>query len=266
MGYDVAMMADSTSRWAEALREISSRLEEMPGEEGYPAYLASRVAEFYERAAVASPLTGGKPSSLSIIGAVSPPGGDFFEPVTQSSLRVAKAFWALDARIAQKRHFPSINWLEGYTLYQRILEPWYAEHIAKDWVATVEKISNLLQEEAQLLEIVQLVGSDALPEQQQLTLQTARLIREGLLQQSAYDALESYCPLKKSYLLMKLMLSYQEEGTKALSRGVHFAQLEQLKLNEKIFKYKFSQNFEKEGPDLLSEVKAQIAQLAGEKR
>lgn len=263
MGYDVALMADSTSRWAEALREISSRLEEMPGEEGYPAYLASRVAEFYERAALVVPLsaTEEKPSSLSIIGAVSPPGGDFFEPVTQSSLRVAKAFWALDAKIAQKRHFPSINWLEGYTLYTKILEPWYNKHMAEDWTKHVEKISTLLQEEAQLLEIVQLVGSDALPENQQLTLLTAKLIREGLLQQSAYDQLESYCPLKKSYMLMRLMVTLHEEGTKALQAGAKFTAIEQLKLHEKIFKFKFSTTYEKEGPQLEADMKQQIEHL-----
>ena len=259
MGYDVAMMADSTSRWAEALREISSRLEEMPGEEGYPAYLASRIAAFYERAAYVTPLGTDKPSSLSIIGAVSPPGGDFFEPVTQSSLRVAKAFWALDAKIAQKRHFPSINWLEGYTLYNRVLEPWYKEHLAPDWRARVERISSLLQEEAQLLEIVQLVGSDALPESQQLTLQVSRLIREGLLQQSAFDPLESYCPLKKSYHLMRLMVTYHEEGGKALAAGAKFSDITALKLNEQIFKYKFSTDFEKDAATLEQEIKDKLS-------
>jgi V/A-type H+/Na+-transporting ATPase subunit A len=258
MGYDVAMMADSTSRWAEALREISSRLEEMPGEEGYPAYLASRIAEFYERAALVTPLSGDRPSSLSIIGAVSPPGGDFFEPVTQSSLRVAKAFWALDAKLSQKRHFPSINWLEGYTLYHRILEPWYKKNIADDWVQRVDKISSLLQEEAQLLEIVQLVGSDALPEAQQLTLQVARLIREGLLQQSAYDPLESYCPLKKSYLLMKLITVYHEEGSKAIAAGIPFAKIAALKIPDVIFKFKFSKEFESEAVQMERQIKEQV--------
>jgi V/A-type H+-transporting ATPase subunit A len=262
MGYDVAMMADSTSRWAEALREISSRLEEMPGEEGYPAYLASRLAEFYERACIAVPLGAPeKSSSLSIIGAVSPPGGDFFEPVTQSSLRVAKAFWALDAKIAQKRHFPSINWLEGYTLYKGILQPWYADNVAPDFVSHVERISSLLQEESQLLEIVQLVGSDALPESQQLTLQVSRLIREGLLQQSAYDSLESYCPLKKSYLLMKLMLLYHEQGTKVLASGVHFSQLEASKMVQKIFQFKFSKEFEKDAGEIEMQITALMNSL-----
>jgi V/A-type H+-transporting ATPase subunit A len=260
MGYDVAMMADSTSRWAEALREISSRLEEMPGEEGYPAYLASRLAEFYERAALVRPLCASeKTASLSIIGAVSPPGGDFFEPVTQSSLRVAKAFWALDAKIAQRRHFPSINWLEGYTLYQQLLEDWYVKNMSPDWGARVETMSRLLQEEAQLLEIVQLVGSDALPDAQQLTLQTARLIREGLLQQSAYDPLESYCPLRKSYLLMRLMAIYHEQGTAAVNRGARFAQIEEFKLNEKIYRFKFSKEFEQEAVALEQEIKEKIS-------
>ncbi len=260
MGYDVALMADSTSRWAEALREISSRLEEMPGEEGFPAYLASRIAAFYERAALVKPLGTDKQSSLSIIGAVSPPGGDFFEPVTQSSLRVAKAFWALDARIAQRRHFPSVNWLEAYTLYSRTLEPWYRKNVAEDWNERVGRISALLQEEAQLLEIVQLVGSDALPEQQQFTLQVARLIREGLLQQSAYDPLESYCSLQRSYRIIKLMTLYHEEGSKAISAGVKFGQIAALKLSDRIFQYKFSKE-DSEADVIEKDIKERISAL-----
>ena len=292
MGYDVAIMADSTSRWAEALREISSRLEEMPGEEGFPAYLSSRVAEFYERAAIVIPLkdanndvagvdstnngknnsvhnnatkeTGAneiKPSSLSVIGAVSPPGGDFFEPVTQSSLRVAKAFWALDARIAQRRHFPSINWLEGYTLYKKILDPWYAQNVANDWAEHVEKIGALLQEEAQLMEIVQLVGSDALPDQQQLTLQVAKLIREGLLQQSAYDPLESYCPIRKSYLLMKLMITYHALAGKTLNDKVRYKQIDALQIPDKIYKFKYCTEYEKEAGIIEQEMATLLASL-----
>jgi V/A-type H+-transporting ATPase subunit A len=276
MGYDVAVMADSTSRWAEALREISSRLEEMPGEEGYPAYLASRVAAFYERAALVIPLSAitkgpsgeaiaeTKPASLSIIGAVSPPGGDFFEPVTQNSLRVAKAFWALDARLAQKRHFPSINWLEGYTLYNQILEPWHTAHVAPDWKSTVERISRILSEEAQLLEIVQLVGSDSLPPTQQLTLETARLIREGLLQQSAYDALESYCPLRKSYLLMRMMIAYNDKGNAALGRGATFNDVSAKKLPVRIFDFKLSQDYEHEAKAIMDAINALDA-LAAER-
>jgi V/A-type H+-transporting ATPase subunit A len=277
MGYDVAMMADSTSRWAEALREISSRLEEMPSEEGYPAYLASRLAEFYERAALVRPLappadpvnaSSVKPSatsssgtgSLSIIGAVSPPGGDFFEPVTQSSLRVAKVFWALDAKIAQKRHFPSVNWLEAYSLYSKPLQEWYERNIGEDWAARVEKVNALLQEEAQLLEIVQLVGSDALPEAQQWTLHAARLIREGLLQQEAHDPLDTYCALKKSYSLVRLMTVYHEEGSKAIAAGAQLGALLELKLNERIFSHKFSREFEREGAELERTIREKIGE------
>src|SRR3989338_3110672 len=184
MGYDVALMADSTSRWAEAMREISSRLEEMPGEEGYPAYLATRLAEFYERAGMVIPLSGEKEGSVTIIGAVSPPGGDFSEPVTQNTLRVTKTFWALDAKLAQRRHFPSINWLTSYSLYQDALEPWFSSNVAGDWRMLVNEIMSILQEEEKLLEIVQLVGSDSLPERQQITLEVARMIRDFFLQQN----------------------------------------------------------------------------------
>jgi V/A-type H+-transporting ATPase subunit A len=262
MGYDVAIMADSTSRWAEALREISSRLEEMPGEEGYPAYLASRLADFYERAAPVIPLSSkDKVSSLSIIGAVSPPGGDFFEPVTQGSLRVAKTFWALDAKLAQQRHFPSINWLESYSLYHGILEKWYRTNVADDWPQMVEYTSKLLQEEAELLEIVQLVGSDALPEQQQVTLHVSGLAREGLLQQSAFDDREAYCPIGKSYWIMRLMSSYREAGRHAIERGVKFAQIVDLKFRERIYQYKYAEKFKEEGEALEKEIKDKIAAL-----
>ncbi len=207
-GYDVAVMADSTSRWAEALREISSRLEEMPGEEGYPAYLASRLSEFYERGGLVHPLGSKETSSLTIIGAVSPPGGDFFEPVTQASLRVSKVFWSLDSKLAQQRHFPAINWLESYSLYRESLGPWYEQHTGKGWETLVEQVSTILQEENELLEIVQLVGSDALPDSQRLVLHTARLLRQELLQQSAYDERDAYSPLERSYEIMRLIMLF----------------------------------------------------------
>ncbi len=262
MGYDVAIMADSTSRWAEALREISSRLEEMPGEEGYPAYLASRIAEFYERAAPVIPLSSkDKESSLSIIGAVSPPGGDFFEPVTQSSLRVAKTFWALDAKLAQQRHFPSVNWLESYSLYHAILGPWYKKNVAQDWHEKIEQTGRILQEEAELLEIVQLVGSDALPESQQLALHVSQLVREVLLQQSAFDDREAYCPVKKSYLIMRLIQAYLEHGRLALDRGARFAQIRQQKFDERIYQFKFSEDFEADGKKIEDDIKATLATL-----
>ncbi|TAL51731.1 MAG: V-type ATP synthase subunit A, partial [Nanoarchaeota archaeon] len=243
MGYDVALMADSTSRWAEAMREISSRLEEMPGEEGYPAYLSTRLAQFYERAARATSLNG-KEGSVTIIGAVSPPGGDFSEPVTQSTLRVAKAFWALDAKLAQRRHFPSINWLTSYSLYPPILEPWYAEKVAPDWKETVEKIQTILQEEEKLMGIVQLVGSDALPAKQQLLLEVARLVRENILQQNAFHEVDTYSELKKSYMLMKSVLLYSMLASKALEQGAKISQLVKMKSKDKIGTVKFEKNYE----------------------
>jgi len=196
-GYSVALMADSTSRWAEAMREISSRLEEMPGEEGYPAYLATRLAEFYERAGIGQ-THAGNTGSVSVIGAVSPPGGDFSEPVTQNTLRVTKCFWALDAKLAQRRHFPSINWLTSYTLYNKTLHPWYSQNVSPNWSKLMGQIMAILQEEEKLLEIVQLVGSDALPEKQQMTLEIARMIREFFLQQNAYHDIDTYCEPKKT--------------------------------------------------------------------
>jgi V/A-type H+-transporting ATPase subunit A len=190
-GYDVALMADSTSRWAEAMREISSRLEEMPGEEGYPAYLSSRLAEFYERAGRCV-LLNDKVGSVSIIGAVSPPGGDFSEPVTQATLRVVKAFWALDARLANRRHFPAVNWLTSYSQYEALLTEWYSKNVSNEWLQIISEVKQILTEEERLQEIVQLIGSDALPEREQLTLEIARLIREFFLQQNAYHDVDAY--------------------------------------------------------------------------
>lgn len=219
MGYDVALMADSTSRWAEAMREIGSRLEEMPGEEGYPAYLSTRLSQFYERAARADILSG-KRGSVSVIGAVSPPGGDFSEPVTQNTLRVIKAFWALDHKLSQRRHFPAINWLTSYSLYHDSLELWFVENVNQDWKECVKEISIILQEEEKLLEIVQLVGSDALPEKQQVTLLVARIVREGFLQQNAFHEVDSYCSLKKSYAMMKAILYLNKLAMQAVEQGV----------------------------------------------
>ncbi len=198
MGYDVALMADSTSRWAEAMREISSRLEEMPGEEGYPAYLAASLSEFYERAGLFQ-LFNGDVGSISVVGAVSPPGGDFSEPVTQNTLRIVKTFWALDADLAEKRHFPSINWNESYSLYSQQLDPWYRENVAEDYPEIRQWAVDVLDEEAELQEIVQLVGKDALPEDQQLTLEVSRYIREAWLQQDAFNDTDTYCEPEKTY-------------------------------------------------------------------
>jgi V/A-type H+-transporting ATPase subunit A len=245
MGYDVALMADSTSRWAEAMREISSRLEEMPGEEGYPAYLSARLAEFYERAGRVKPLGVSKIGSISIIGAVSPPGGDFSEPVTQSTLRVVKTFWALDAKLAHRRHFPSINWLNSYSLYEEILDPWYAKNVSTEWRKVVNEFKKILQEEEKLQEIVQLVGSDALPESEQLTLEIARMIREFFLQQSAYHEVDTYCDLKKSFRMMKTILHYAEKARYALKAGVLARNLLEIKAKNKIADAKFEKNHEK---------------------
>ena len=218
MGYDVALMADSTSRWAEAMREISSRLEEMPGEEGYPAYLSSRLAEFYERAGRVETLNGAD-GSISIIGAVSPPGGDISEPVSQGTLRIVKVFWGLDAGLARQRHFPSIDWLQSYSLYPAALDQWYRDNIAPDFPDVRTQISSLLQVEAELQEIVQLVGSDALPIDQQLTLEVARMIREFFLQQNAFHDVDTYSSLQLQYDMANAILAFQESAKKAIEGG-----------------------------------------------
>jgi len=254
MGYSVALMADSTSRWAEAMREISSRLEEMPGEEGYPAYLSTRLAQFYERAGVVIPLGTEKQGSISIIGAVSPPGGDFSEPVTQGTLRVTKVFWALDAKLAQRRHFPSINWLTSYSLYLDALEPWYVKNVAADWKSVVGQMMRILQEEEKLLEIVQLVGSDALPERQQVTLQVAKLIREVLLQQNAFHDVDTFCELKKSYDIMKSILNFSKVANNALDSGMRAEQITAIKSKDRLAEVKFVKNYEK----LLAEINNSI--------
>ena len=244
-GYSVALMADSTSRWAEAMREISSRLEEMPGEEGYPAYLGTRLAEFYERAGTGTTLSG-ESGSVSVIGAVSPPGGDFSEPVTQNTLRVTKAFWALDAKLAQRRHFPSINWLTSYSLYNKTLEKWYSENVDPSWTKLMSEIIKILQEEEKLLEIVQLVGSDALPEKQQLTLEVARMIREFFLQQNAFHDIDTYCEPKKTFMLADTILYFSDKAHSALNEGVSITTVLNLESKEEIANVKFIEDFETE--------------------
>ena len=219
MGYDVSLMADSTSRWAEAMREISSRLEEMPGEEGYPAYLAARLSEFYERAGLVKTLAGGD-GSVSVIGAVSPPGGDFSEPVTQNTLRIVKVFWALDAKLSQRRHFPAINWLNSYSLYLDTLHDWYDKEVSPEWNKLRSWAMEVLQKEAELQEIVQLVGSDALPEAEQITIEVARMIREVFLQQNAYHAVDTFCSMKKQYDMMKAIRLYSDLAYSAQAAGV----------------------------------------------
>ncbi|NTV23671.1 MAG: V-type ATP synthase subunit A [Nanoarchaeota archaeon] len=259
-GFNVALMADSTSRWAEAMREISSRLEEMPGEEGYPAYLSTRLAEFYERAGIANTLSG-KKGSVSVIGAVSPPGGDFSEPVTQNTLRVTKAFWALDAKLAQRRHFPSINWLNSYSLYSKTLEPWFIENVSPQWPELMATVMGILQEEEKLLEIVQLVGSDALPEKQQLTLEVARMIREFFLQQNAYHEVDTYCEPKKMYMMADTILYFSKKAYTALEEGASIPMILNLEAKEKISNVKFIKDYESELNKIKLEMDREFAKL-----
>ena len=262
MGYDVSLMADSTSRWAEAMREISSRLEEMPGEEGYPAYLAARLSEFYERAGKVKALCG-KEGSITVIGAVSPPGGDFSEPVTQNTLRIVKVFWALDAKLAQRRHFPSINWLNSYSLYTKALGPWYDEKVSPEWVKLRNDAMELLQKEAELQEIVQLVGSDALPEDQQLTLEIARMIREYFLQQNAYHEVDTFCPMDKQYKLLKSIISWGDKAHNALDGGAPVEDIMKLKSKDDLAKVKYEKEFDKALGVILKSMEDEFTRLRG---
>jgi V/A-type H+-transporting ATPase subunit A len=245
MGYDVSLMADSTSRWAEAMREISSRLEEMPGEEGYPAYLAARLSEFYERAGLVRTLGGGN-GSVSVIGAVSPPGGDFSEPVTQNTLRIVKVFWALDAKLSQRRHFPSINWLNSYSLYLDSLHDWYDKEVSPEWNKLRSWAMEVLQKEAELQEIVQLVGSDALPEAEQVTIEVARMIREVFLQQNAYDAVDTFCDMKKQYDMMKAIRMFADLAYAAQVAGVSPIQINATKAKNDLPQIKFVKDYKPE--------------------
>jgi len=245
MGYDVSLMADSTSRWAEAMREISSRLEEMPGEEGYPAYLSARLSEFYERAGRVDTLSG-LTGSVTVIGAVSPPGGDFSEPVTQNTLRIVKVFWALDAKLSQKRHFPSINWLESYSLYTDLLSDWYNEQVSPEWLLLRGEAMEILQKESELQEIVQLVGSDALPEDQQLTMEVARMLREIFLQQNAFHPVDTFCTMDHQYGLIKAILKYSDMANNALESGVPLEDIISVKSKDDLSKVKFEEELDKE--------------------
>ena len=238
MGYHVALMADSTSRWAEALREISGRLEEMPAEEGFPAYLASRLAEFYERAGYVRTL-GGDEGSVTVIGAVSPQGGDFSEPVTQNTKRYVRTFWGLDRSLAYARHFPSINWLTSYSEYADDLKPWYEAHVGKNFVPCRQRISNLLQEEAKLMEIVKLIGADVLPEDQKLVIEIARLIRVGFLQQNAYHAIDTYVPMDKQLKMMELLLRLYDGARELVARAIPLSQLKATGIFDELTKMKY---------------------------
>jgi len=263
MGYDVALMADSTSRWAEALREISGRLEEMPGEEGYPAYLASRLADFYERAGCVQTM-GDRKASISVIGAVSPPGGDFSEPVTQNTLRIVKVFWALDPDLADRRHFPSVNWLKSYSLYLEQMKGWYHENTGPEWLNMREKTMEILQKESELQEIIQLVGPDALPLKDQIVLEVARMLREDFLQQNAYHEIDTYCPSKKQYEMLRTMLKFYDLTTDAIEKGAPSEKLKTLKCKENIARMgttsneTFEEEFEKLGSDMENEIRKVI--------
>ena len=240
MGFAVALMADSTSRWAEALREMSGRLEEMPGDEGYPAYLASRVADFYERSGKVVCLGDEtRIGAITVIGAVSPPGGDLSEPVTQATLRIVKVFWGLDAQLAYRRHFPSINWLDSYSLYIDQLADWMNENVATDWTELRVNAMTILQEEAKLDEIVRLVGVDALSEKDRLKLEVAKSIREDYLQQNAFHEVDTFTSLDKQYKMLKLVLEFNVQGEKALSAGVYFKKILEMPVRDKIARAKY---------------------------
>ncbi|NJE05602.1 ATP synthase subunit A [Thermococcus sp. M36] len=261
MGYDVALMADSTSRWAEALREISGRLEEMPGEEGYPAYLASKIAEFYERAGRVVTLgSDERIGSVSVIGAVSPPGGDFSEPVVQNTLRVVKVFWALDADLARRRHFPAINWLRSYSLYVDSIQGWWEQNVDPEWRKMRDTAMALLQKEAELQEIVRIVGPDALPDREKAVLIVTRMLREDYLQQDAFDEVDTYCPPKKQVTMMRVILNFYEKTMEAVDRGVPVDEIAKLPVREKIGRMKFEPDVEKVAA-LIDETNTQFEEL-----
>ena len=266
MGYSVALMADSTSRWAEALREMSGRLEEMPGEEGYPAYLGSRLAQFYERAGHVVCLgKDGREGALSAIGAVSPPGGDISEPVSQATLRIVKVFWGLDSSLAAKRHFPAINWLTSYSLYVDSMGKWFDEHVADEWMQSRQKMMSLLQEESELDEIVKMVGMDALSPSDRLKMEAARSIREDFLHQNSFHEIDTYTSLRKQFLMMKLVLAFYEESQKALNDGASSGGLIKMAVRERIgrFKYTTEDKIETEYQAVLEQLAKEIADVLG---
>ena len=266
MGYSVALMADSTSRWAEALREMSGRLEEMPGEEGYAASVGSRLAQFYERAGhVVSLGKEGREGALSVIGAVSPPGGDISEPVSQATLRIVKVFWGLDSALAYKRHFPAINWLTSYSLYVDNMANWFNEEVAADWMEDRQKMMTILQEEAELNEIVQMVGMDALSPTDRLKMEAARSIREDFLHQNSFHEIDTYTPLRKQYLMMKLVLAFYEKSVDALNKGADMNALIAMPVREKIGRYKYTTDadIESEYKNVEEELDKEVAAAFG---
>lgn len=265
MGYTVAVIADSTSRWAEALREMSGRLEEMPGEEGYPAYLTSRLAQFYERAGRVICLGADKrEGALSAIGAVSPAGGDISEPVTQATLRIVKVFWGLDSSLAYRRHFPAINWLNSYSLYRERLTDWFAENVSRDWMALTQRCLKTLQQESELNEIVQLIGADALSPHDRLTLEVARSLREDFLQQNAMSDNDSYSPLDKQYRLLRMIFEFEDESRRAIDRGAAIDEISDLPIRERIGRAKdvandsYSSEFDKLEADIKQDIASTI--------
>jgi V/A-type H+-transporting ATPase subunit A len=268
MGYDVALMADSSSRWAEALREISGRLEEMPGEEGFPAYLGTRLADFYERAGRVRTLGRDERfGSVSIIGAVSPPGGDFSEPVSQNTLRVVSSFWALDTNLADRRHFPAINWLTSYSLYLDFVKPWFDQNVDKEFQTLRGEMMALLEKEAELQEIVQLVGQDALPESDRALLEVARMIREDYLQQHAYHEIDSYCSKEKQFLMLKIIWRFYQEVNKAIESGVGANRIAAVKVKDDIARMKYTpnQDFPKKYEELIQSIEREFESLRNQK-
>lgn len=264
MGYSVALMADSTSRWAEALREMSGRLEEMPGDEGYPAYLGSRLAQFYERAGrVISNGTQGREGALSVIGAVSPPGGDISEPVSQATLRIVKVFWGLDSNLAYQRHFPAINWLTSYSLYADSLADWYNNNVSVDWMKNRARFMEILHDEAELKEIVKLIGMDALSANDRLKMETARSIREDFLHQLAFHEVDTYTSLKKQLYMMKLILNFNDEAAEAVGKGADIEDVSELAVRERIgrFKYVKEEDTDEEFSRLSVEISNQLNEL-----
>ncbi len=262
MGLNVSLMADSTSRWAEAMREISSRLEEMPGEEGYPAYLSARLSEFYERAGSVVALSGNT-GSISVVGAVSPPGGDLSEPVTQNTLRIVRVFWALDTKLRERRHFPAINWLTSYSLYSGQLDGWYKKNVAEDFPELRNWAVGLLQKEAELQEVVQLVGSDALPDEQKLTLEITRMIREIFLQQNAYHKIDTYSPMSRQYTYLKLINRFSAYASKAVENEVSVEAIANMALRNRLAKSKFEDNIEDELKAIAETMEKEFEALGG---
>ena len=264
MGYSVVLLADSTSRWAEALREMSGRLEEMPGEEGYPAYLGSRLAQFYERAGKVRTLASDERiGTLSVIGAVSPPGGDISEPVSQATMRIVKVFWGLDAQLAYRRHFPTINWLKSYSLYLDSLAPWYKEHADENWMKNRGRMMSLLQDEAKLDEIVKLVGMDSLSVPDRMKMEAARSIREDFLQQDAFDAVDTHASMRKMFLITELVLAFYDLGLEAAQKGADIEKLASLPVRETIGRFKFTPESEIEGKytEVMERIHREIAGL-----